>query len=108
MKRYWPTGAPWGTLPRRQGRETRLGPLNLPLIRKNFSSGKSHRGLVGIGEEGLWKARQVLERSGGQSEPTHFLPQFYPLFKRIVWAGEEKRSNRQQDLKLKPAASELS
>lgn len=43
-----------------------------------------------------------------QSEPTHFLPQFYPLFKRIVWAGEEKRSNRQQDLKPKPAASELS
>lgn len=59
-----------------------------------------------MGEEGLWEARSLGPRlgckeAGGQSEPTHFLPQFYHLFKGIVWAREENRSNRKQT----PAAS---
>lgn len=63
-----------------------------------------------MGEEELWRPDPFVSGKlwkvvvGSLSPPT-FCLSFTLLFKGIVWA-EEKRSNRQQDLKLKPVASQ--
>lgn len=85
LKRSQPPGAPLGTLPRRQGRETRPGPPNLPRAKKGFPNGKNQGDWEGWGRRGCGRPGPFLptglwKEARGQPDPTHFGPQFSHLF----------------------------
>lgn len=84
-KRSQSPGAPLGTLPRRQGRETRPGPPNLPRAKKGFPNGKYQGDWEGWGRRGCGRPGPFLptglwKEARGQPDSTHLGPQFSHLF----------------------------